>query len=59
MNILSIFPLGFQLFPKMFSMHASGMHENKLVLICFPFGGSGYYPRTMKHKRLKEVVNEI
>lgn len=59
MNILSVFPLDFQLFPTILGMHVSGMHEIKFVLICFSFSGSGHYPRTMKHKRLKEVINEI
>lgn len=55
MTVLIIFPFDLLLFPTMFGMFVGGM-EIQLVLICFPFDESGHFPRTLKHKRLTEVV---
>lgn len=49
------FPFDLLLFSTVFGMYVGGMRI-QLVLICFSFDESGCSPRTLKHKRLREVV---
>lgn len=55
MTALIIFPSDLLSYPTTFGMYVGGM-KMQLVLVCFPFDKSGYSPRTLKHKRLREVV---